>query len=433
MKLYFAYKKQFSLILFGILLTFLLVFPIVFSHAETTEELQDKINQKNTDINKLEQEIKVFQTELSTLDQQKSSLSGSLKQLDVTRKKLNADISVTQNKVDKTDYRIDSLASEIGNKQDAISNNIDVIALGIRAVDEFERSTMLEAILSGDNFTTAWNDIDNVITIREKLRENIIELQNIKNDLENTKKETTVARNELQEFKSDLDDQKEIVDQNATEKNKLLSQTKNSEANFQKLLKEQLQKKLAIEKELRDYESQLKFILDPSALPSGGVLSWPLDQIFVTQEFGAKTGPHRYYTNGHGGTDFRARTPLKTYAMADGVVLGTGNTDITCPKASFGQWVLIQYNNGLSSTHAHLSLIKVVKGQQVKRGEVIGYTGGTGNVTAPHLHISLYVSSAAEIQTLPSISCLGKTLTQPVAPINAYLDPMYYLPPYSPQ
>ena len=182
------------------------------------------------------------------------------------------------------------------------------------------------------------------------------------------------------------------------------------------------------EKELRDYESELQFILDPSKLPNAGVLSWPLDSIFVTQEFGAKTGPHRTYTSGHSGTDFRARTPLPVKAMADGIVKGIGDTDISCPGVSFGKWIFIEYNNGLSSTYGHLLLIKVVEGQKVRRGEVVGYTGGTGRSTGPHLHVSLYAGSAVSVATVPSKSCPGRILKQPIAATNAYLDPMYYLP-----
>ena len=43
--------------------------------------------------------------------------------------------------------------------------------------------------------------------------------------------------------------------------------------------------KLALEKELRDYESQLKFILDPNSLPGAGVLSWPLEKSFRNSTF----------------------------------------------------------------------------------------------------------------------------------------------------
>ena len=428
MKQYRDYKKLFS----TIVLIIFLITPLGFSHGETAKEIRDKIDQKSADIAKLEEQLKIYQSELDSLGKQKNSLSVSIQQLDLTKKKLNTDISVTQNKIDKTNLKIQGLSSDIGDKEGSILNNKNSIALELRKTNEFESENFLQTILSENDFSEVWNDVDNMATIRETIIENIARLRETKSVLEDTRAETVDAKNELVVLKSELADQQKIVIQNVNEKNKLLTQTKNSETNYQKLVQEQFIKKLAFEKDLRDFESELQFILDPSKLPNAGVLSWPLDKIFVTQEFGAKTGPHRTYASGHSGTDFRARTPLPVKSMADGMVKGIGDTDTSCQGVSFGKWIFIEYNNGLSSTYGHLSLIKVQEGQKVKREEVVGYTGGTGRATGPHLHVSLYVSSGVKVSTVPSISCLGKILKQPIAAINAYLDPMYYLPPYIP-
>jgi murein DD-endopeptidase MepM/ murein hydrolase activator NlpD len=420
-----GYKKQFSFVV----LVLLIAIPVIFSYAQTAEELRAKIDQKNADIDKLEGEIKQYQSQLDDLGKQKNSLNVSLKQLDLTKKKLVADIAVTENKIEKTNLRIQELSLEIGDKESIIARDISAIALELKQTNELEQSNILEILLSQSNFTDAWNDIENIATVREKIREKIIELKQVKSDLEDTRQETTDARNELVSLKNRLADQKKIVDQNTAEKKKLLAQTKNSEANYQKLLKDRLAKKEAFEKELEDYEAQLKYILDPSKLPGAGVLGWPLDYVYITQLFGKTTASGRLYASGtHNGVDFRASvgTPIK--AMSDGTIAGTGNTDIQCPGVSFGKFILIKYNNGLASTYGHLSLIKVSKGQKVKRGEIIGYSGNTGYSTAPHLHVSVYAEDAVEIKTLPSKSCPGKTLTQPIAAMNAYLDPMYYLP-----
>jgi murein DD-endopeptidase MepM/ murein hydrolase activator NlpD len=427
MKQYLAYKKQFSILF----LAGLLLVPMLFSNAQTAQDIKNKIEQKNTEIEQLEKEIKAYQSQLNVLGSQKSSLAGSIKQLDITRKKLNADITITQDKIEKTNYKIEGLTSDIGGKQDSISNNMRAIELDIKRINEFEITSFAETMLGGDDFTTIWNDVDNMMTIRQGIRKKTEELRQIKGELEDTRSETIEAKNELVALKSKLADQKKIVDQNAAEKKKLLKQTQNSEANYQKLLKDQLAKKEAIEKELRDYESQLKFILDPKTLPGAGVLSWPLDSIFVTQLFGRTVAAQRLYASGsHSGVDFRASVGTPVKAMADGTVQGVGDTDTTCAGASFGKWIFIEYGNGLSSTYGHLSLIKVSKGQKVSRGEIVGYSGSTGHVTGPHLHVTVYAANAVKVQTLPSKSCPGKTLTQPLAAINAYLDPMFYLPPY---
>lgn len=423
----FLLKKSFAL--FSIILVLL---PIFFSSAQNINEIKEKINQKDADIEKLEAEIRVFQSELESLGKEKNSLNNTLKELDLTKKKLQTDIYVTQKKIDKTNLTIGRLSSDISDKESVMNMYTDSIKLEIRKTNEFEQTTILETLLSNNDFSVIWDDLDNIVTLREKMRENIVKLKQVKIQLEDTRDTTITAKNELLALKSKLSDQQKIVAQNTNEKNKLLAQTKNSEVAYQKLVKEQLAKKLIFEKELYELESELKFILDPSKLPNAGVLSWPLDKIFVTQEFGAKTGPHRTYVSGHSGTDFRARVPLPVKSMADGIVKGVGDTDTSCPGASFGKWIFIKYNNGLSSTFAHLSLIKVSEGEKIQRGEVVGYTGGTGRVTGPHLHLSLYASTAVYVSTVSSISCPGRILKQPIAAINAYLDSMYYLPKYIP-
>ena len=403
--------------------------PLAFYAAQTILDLQNKISQKDSDIAKLEEEIKAYQTELDSLEKQKSSLSGSIKQLDVTRKKLNADISVTQKKIDKTNFKIQSLSSDIGVKESVIGNDIESIKLGIKKTNELELGNVLETLLSTDDFTIMWNDIDNMATVHEKIREDVVKLKEIKGQLEDTREETIDAKKELTKLKSRLSDQQKIVVQNTKEKNKLLKQTKNNEANYQKLLKDRIAQRDAFEKELRDYEAQLQYILDPSKLPAKGVLSWPLEKIFVTQLFGKTVDSKRLYASGtHNGVDFRAPIGTPVMAMADGVVLGTGDTDLTCSGASFGKFVFIKHNNGLSSTLGHLSLIKTYEGRTVKRGEIVGYSGNTGHTTGPHLHVSLYASEAVKMASKPSLACGGRVYRLPVAPINAYLDALYYLP-----
>ncbi|MFA6258923.1 MAG: peptidoglycan DD-metalloendopeptidase family protein [Candidatus Paceibacterota bacterium] len=436
MKQYQDYKMLYKRIIVGMLFISFLA-PFSFLSAQTAEELHNRINEKNNEIVKLESQIKQFQQELEKLSKEKNSLSNTIKQLDLSRKKLVTDIAVTQNKIDKTNFRITELNMEIGNKSDIIKNNLSALSLEIRNKNEIDEDNIIRTLFSNDNFSNIWNDISNISSIQKAIIRRTNELRDAKVVLEDTKEKTTKAKNELVTLHSQLSAQKKIVEQNTSEKKKLLSQTKNSEANYQKVLKEQIALKNAFEKELEEYESKLKFILDPNSLPNAGVLSWPLNSIFVTQFFGVTAYSKRLYRSGsHSGVDFRASVGTPVKAMADGIVKGVGDTDITCYKASFGKWVLIEYDNGLSSTYGHLSFYSVKKGQKVKRGEIVAYSGNTGHTTGPHLHVSLYASrdasgnSAVNVATVPSKSCPGRSLTQPVASQNAYLDPMYYLPPY---
>lgn len=398
---------------------------MVFIFAQTAEELQTKINQKNNDIFILEQEIRSYQNQLDVLSKEKKTLTGSIKTFDITRKKLNSDISITEKKIERTNLNIDNLNSNINTKQYSISNNLKVIANSIKQVNEYDNKDIFISILSSGDFSSIWADIDNMATLRKRIRNKIVELKKTKSVLEDTRNETISAKKELIRLKSQLSNQRKIVIQNANEKKKLLKQTKNSEANYQKLLKERLIKQVAFEKELSAFEAELQFILDPSKLPPAGVLSWPLKKIYITSPYAPRWGGF------HRGTDFRASVGTPVKAMAEGVITGTGDTDKCCPRASFGKWILIEYNNGLSSTYGHLSLNSVSKGQKVSRGQVVGYSGNTGSSTGPHLHVSVYVSDGVKVDSFKSKSYPGRTLVQPIAATSAYLDPMDFLPRYT--
>jgi murein DD-endopeptidase MepM/ murein hydrolase activator NlpD len=225
-------------------------------------------------------------------------------------------------------------------------------------------------------------------------------------------------------------DQKQLVDINKTSKNKLLRDTKNKEANYKKLLAEKTALRDALNKELFDYESQLKYVLDPKTIPpaGSGVLSWPFKKIYVTQKFGITPNSANLYVSGmHNGIDFRASVGTEVFSAGNGVVDGMGDTDITCPDASFGKWILIKYDNGLATTYGHLSLINVSKGQRVTVGQLVGYSGNTGYSTGPHLHVSVYPRDAVNVQTRASKVCTGRIYTMPIAPFpSGYLDPLSY-------
>jgi murein DD-endopeptidase MepM/ murein hydrolase activator NlpD len=108
-------------------------------------------------------------------------------------------------------------------------------------------------------------------------------------------------------------------------------------------------------------------------------------------------------------------------------VVGVSNTDLVPGCYSFGKWVMVKHPNGLSTLYAHLSLQTVSVGQKVGTGELIGYSGNTGYTTGPHLHFGVYATQGVQITLFKnSLHCKGATI--PLATLDAYLNPLSYLP-----
>lgn len=125
-------------------------------------------------------------------------------------------------------------------------------------------------------------------------------------------------------------------------------------------------------------------------LSNGEVLfAWPLATHTITAGW--------YYSDGklHRGTDLRAAVGTPVYAAEDGTVdwVQTRDGRSISGNQSYGNLVRIRhadYNGGkLQTLYAHLKESKVKYGQTVKEGELIGYSGNTGNSTGPHLHFEV--------------------------------------------
>lgn len=109
------------------------------------------------------------------------------------------------------------------------------------------------------------------------------------------------------------------------------------------------------------------------AIAGVGDLQWPSD----SPQWG--TYPD------HWGLDIQAGMGTPVFASADGVVVNAKYV------GTWGNYVRINHGSlGVQTGYAHLSRFAVSEGDHVRKGQVIGYVGSTGNSTGPHLHYEIY-------------------------------------------
>ncbi len=95
----------------------------------------------------------------------------------------------------------------------------------------------------------------------------------------------------------------------------------------------------------------------------------------------------RFHGNGHIGVDIALKTGSPVFATARGVVTKVDS------NAQFGLHVWISHARGYRTLYAHLSRIIVSKGDSVRRGQVVGYSGSSGESTGPHVHYEVWKGS----------------------------------------
>lgn len=129
-----------------------------------------------------------------------------------------------------------------------------------------------------------------------------------------------------------------------------------------------------------------------SAAPQRGVLGNPLAAMTVTSGFGYRVHPVYHVRRLHAGTDLRAACGTPVYAAADGEVVRAG------PGTGYGNILVIDHGTiggrDVATAYAHLSRFAASPGQDVKKGQLVAYSGSTGVGTACHLHFEVRVDGS---------------------------------------
>jgi len=116
--------------------------------------------------------------------------------------------------------------------------------------------------------------------------------------------------------------------------------------------------------------------------PSASGLIWPVNGPVVSG-FGMRWGRM------HEGIDIAAASGTPVHAAAAGTVIHAGWL------GGYGNLVVVDHGNGLSTAYAHASAILVGVGQHVSQGQTVSLVGSTGHATGPHLHFEVRVNGSA--------------------------------------
>jgi len=147
-------------------------------------------------------------------------------------------------------------------------------------------------------------------------------------------------------------------------------------------LKEEIKLTMESIGEIKDYLSQQRDLY--MSTPKG----WPVDGQ-VSSSYGYRLHPKTGARDFHSGMDIAADPGLPVKATADGIVSYAGWS------GGSGNLVALEHGFGFSTFFAHNRLVAVNVGQKVKRGDILGYVGSTGNSTGPHLHYEVWKEGKA--------------------------------------
>jgi murein DD-endopeptidase MepM/ murein hydrolase activator NlpD len=115
----------------------------------------------------------------------------------------------------------------------------------------------------------------------------------------------------------------------------------------------------------------------------------PVENMRLSSNFGPRRAPKRGASRYHKGLDIPGPVGTPIFATADGVV---GRAQRV---SGYGKFIELDHGNAIQTRYGHMSALNVYAGQRVKKGDVIGFMGSTGNSTGSHLHYEVRIAGDA--------------------------------------
>ena len=338
---------------------------------ETKENLNEVNDQKAESEDKVEDltsQIEEYEKEINSL---KSEIEQKNKEIKEMQKKLDKLEEERQEKQDLLDERLITIY------ENGETSYLDVLLSSADITDFISKYYMVETLTEADKELIEGLEADKkeIEETKNNLNESLKEVEDKKEEQESIQKKLNKAKNQEEKKVEDLTAQSEDLEEDIEAYEKKMKELDAKEKAQEEALKHK------IEQAQEEHNSN-----SSSGSSSGGSSS----KGFIRPVKSGSITAKMYYSSGkyHGAVDFGVSVGTPVYAAADGIVVIStwGGSD------SYGYYIKIKHYNGLYTLYAHGSSLVASVGQQVKQGQLIMYSGNTGNSTGPHLHFEVRVS-----------------------------------------
>ena len=365
-----------------IIILFFFTFYFLFLHNNSI--LGKDINEIRKELNLINQKLKESKKRLYYQNLAKKDLE---KQLNDTWTKIiqyESQIKYINKKINNINLKIQEYKNKIEKNKQKIETLQTIIDTKLNIALKYTGNWVLFIF----NISSSDVLLDTLYLIKETITVDIKLIKSLSQEYIELEKNTKLLNEEkvkLAKYKTELNKQQKYYNSLLKKRRELLAKYNQEIAKT----KQDIDYYEDIQKE--KYEELQKYIIQSQSLNrnlrySGGRLLWPTTSNLITSYFGYRVHPIYRTTRFHSGIDIAAPYGAPIYAAEAGKVILASYYD------GYGNCIIIDHGDGVSTLYAHCSSIIVKVGQYVSKGQIIGYVGSTGNSTGPHLHFEVSIN-----------------------------------------
>lgn len=356
-------------------LAFIICSFSIFSYAEETTNLQSEQQNLQNQINESNQNLQNVQNELSDNLQQ-------IQQLDEKISNSEAEIAKTNEQIDELQKDVDEITEQMNIAQEAYNKQEKILEGRLVAMYEAGDTEYLDVLLSSSNISEFLSNYYLVSEIANYDTE-------LLNDLSNKKDIINIAKEKLEEQRTQLAQKKQTEQTTATIIENVKILRSNYVANLSSKEKEIQAQIDEYTRKFADINSQISQLTRGTILTKyvGGQLAWPVPgYTTINSPYGMRTHPITGVYKLHTGVDIGAPMGADFVAANDGTVVKAEF------NSAYGNMIVIDHGGGISTLYAHGSQILVTAGQTVTRNQPVLKVGSTGYSTGAHAHFEVRIN-----------------------------------------
>ena len=340
------------------------------SANQDAEELRKEYDRLQQEINDKRQEMDSLKNELTQIKNQKADTQKQKNVLDQRNAALQGEINLLEEQIDVTSRSISA-------NETLEQHQTELFHQQIRMEEEQGTVSYWSVLFKATSFSDLVSRID---FINEIVRYN----KQVIEDLRQTRQELADDKAALEEQNEALASSKKELEGQISESMRMLAEYVKTEEGKQAEYDAIKAEEEALDGLIAAAEAKARELgMDEIAGTVGGY-AWPCSSIrWITSMFGGRQSPGGIGSTNHKGVDIG--TPMGTPVLA----AKAGTVTWASWNGGYGNCVIISHGKGNSTLYGHLSGYNVSVGDQVSQGQVIAYSGNTGNSTGPHLHFGI--------------------------------------------